>query len=192
MIRAGARSESTGKCAHFGSWRCDFRRIISREYRTPGKGCSIWMARLVIASHVACQRHLQRALRMVTATTIGGGLQVVRGPRSQGMRKALRHICSIVARIGVGVLPDWQTTRIMTRRTVYSRVLGVSGCTTPLRWVVAVSAFHRRVVCAVAARTLPAFVRSGCRLFIDHLKAVLLCMTLGAQRRGAAHRLVLA
>jgi len=148
------------------------------------------MTRRIIASDLARQCHLPVALRMMAAPAIRCELQVMRGPRPQGVRKALRHIFLIVARISIRVLPDAQTAGIVASRAADVRMLRVSRCSAPCSRIVAISAFHRRVVGTMAARTFPSFVRGRDGLLPDHFKPMLLSVAFGAQFGSVADRLV--
>lgn len=106
------------------------------------------------------------------------------------MRGALRHIDLIKARFGVRVLPDRQVAGIVASGTIHFGVSRMIIRTKTLRGIVAIRALYRRVMRAVAACALPAFVRRGGGLFVDHIKTVRADVAFLTQLRAGGHRFV--
>ena len=107
------------------------------------------------------------------------------------MRKAHRHVFTVMTRAIILIVPDDQAAGIVASGAIGFGMPRVFFRTIPDCRIVAVGAFGRRTMRAVTAGAFPALVRGRYVLFFDHLKAVTTFVTLGAQIGYAFHRLVL-
>ena len=117
-------------------------------------------------------------------------LNIVRGPRAQGMCKANGDKFIVVTRSRVTIVPNGKTTRVVARGTIHFCVIRMLFRTSANRGVVAIRASRWRAVRAMTLGAFPALVRRRLALLLNHLKTVLTFMAFDTQLSYAGNRLV--